>query len=1370
MATPNAVRGGLRANNIVALLEHKPGPGIYSRLERAVQGLPENVRVQELPGLLKRYKDGIPGWELKAVDFDSITAGRTTVPRDELLAAVRERSPVFTTREVRLSENLPAVSFARQKVPDEIRLPALEAINREDNLGFDSPQEGLAVARAYPDWRQRWEMSDEEAAHVIRYLDYLKDQEASRTAPQAPIGGIGAETPHGTTRFHDYKPDGATNYTELVFLENNAAPEGSPPPVSWMPNIPHHWHEAYPQPWGAPQDVKNATTRDAVAHMRFAEQGDALRLLESQSDAHNRNIKAAKSGAETRPYSLEQVQSELDAKRLLLEAARQGKAAVEIASPEWVSETVGMPLEHAQHRYGKVLPSEVERAGRKLGGFRESGPATVEAPTKANWRALGQNANEAERQLNDTAVLIRQLVEQQAVQGIGDARLPDVSDRTQRALNDAVMRSRLDVDDQWLRTQRANELRDAVGNYIWERRGKPGAGSSQLFSEAHRIMPAVMKHVEDMQELDRVRTALTKQANAAYDASRQATPPSGWRGVISDEMRKNIITKGIPAAVAIGAGTGLATGGSEAEAKPILPNSDAALRAAMPWQTQRKIARLTKQVDSAYEKGDFKTAEKLDAQREQIVDDWDNRLEEMDEGDPAEEEISPDESQFDGGPSPSVEEQVRDAYRRYLNGEMEGDSEYVGGRLEPLPPGQPPGQRWVGGEWVDVTPEQSLARRVRSAVAGEGFMATGDDLNFAGGEYNPAGGRAARDAVYAAPDEQINDMARDLYQSHESIKAKLRNATPEDNVRAMQAQLRDMPAGLAAAPVMAQAQSVNERRELPTGSGGTTQDLVRGVVGDNDFSMAISPTEWQAHAQRLKTEGPSMEQQKFQRNVTEVLGQPIIRVGAAKDTGVRFIDGDDFDRITPAKFVGEYLDVYGGRMDDAARAQVLDRVAGRLSGTYLETDYMADDIVNRMMGSLKESSPQGKYAKVDPMPQEQLDALKQQHGDWAESMVTPGTAENFEALRGYELLRTTLDGEHAPVYADSMSNTMAFASGFVDGDSRRDFHELTFSPGPEGRFGRANRDFFRSRQREGEPAAFRDQDGTSRFASTGMNNVQGLLRAGGDMSTAVGRASWPLYDFFADFSRTNLGQALSGQDMDSSDWNFQQARHQAFDREQPILPTGMSREMFDWQRQGHMKDREEGLAWGATTYPNVQQAFDNITGSKTQKTWGPPAYNQYGPQFLQNTVGNIPSAGIMAASAATGGLAGLAAGAFKPAGSTVRSMINAGMGLGRGAAKGVGAAVASQAGDAPIDGFTDVAIGSTLAGPGNYLNYMGTPEQDNALLPGVDPNAMSIEELNDRRDIATQKRDDRFFEQKFQWNKKQKTPEEQAYDQWRQNQ
>jgi hypothetical protein len=69
-------------------------------MQRAVEAMPEMVRAEELPGLIRRHKEGVPGWELKAVDLPSLYEGRTAVPREELLRAVQERSPLYTHGEV----------------------------------------------------------------------------------------------------------------------------------------------------------------------------------------------------------------------------------------------------------------------------------------------------------------------------------------------------------------------------------------------------------------------------------------------------------------------------------------------------------------------------------------------------------------------------------------------------------------------------------------------------------------------------------------------------------------------------------------------------------------------------------------------------------------------------------------------------------------------------------------------------------------------------------------------------------------------------------------------------------------------------------------------------------------------------------------------------------------------------------------------------------------------------------------------------------------------------------------------------------------------------------------------------------------------
>lgn len=213
---------------IAGLLTYNPGPGIYSRLERAIQAMPENVRVQELPGLLKRHKEGVPGWELKATDLDSVIAGRDVVPREELLARVREASPVYTHKEVVLGG-----------------APTTQETFLHGTYGADGELIKAPRTEALP---------------------FHQD------APS----NLGAGVAHGAPRFEQYG-QGGENYSELLLIDPDK-------PARMLP-APHHFHKDYP---GAFLDTgranKEAASYGTVAHARFDTHGDALRINELQSD------------------------------------------------------------------------------------------------------------------------------------------------------------------------------------------------------------------------------------------------------------------------------------------------------------------------------------------------------------------------------------------------------------------------------------------------------------------------------------------------------------------------------------------------------------------------------------------------------------------------------------------------------------------------------------------------------------------------------------------------------------------------------------------------------------------------------------------------------------------------------------------------------------------------------------------------------------------------------------------------------------------------------------------------------------------------------------------------------------------------------
>lgn len=502
---------------VAGYLTYDPGPGIYSRLERAVQQMPEKVRVQELPGLLKRYKEGVPGWELKATDLDSTIAGRDVVPRDELLAAVRERSPVHTTREIRLEEPQP------RHMPDDMRKAAMDVLRSTGYLGFDTAGQAAAAVREYPDWRSRWEVSDEEAVPLEAYRNWFyQDDYAGRK-----IGGLGATEAHGPTRFHEYADPGASDYTELVFLQ---------PGFGRRPG--HHWHADYPKEWGANQSVKSAAGQDAVAHMRMASYGDALRLLESQSDVLNDAIKAGDLGGVPPSYHMQPAQVEMDIKRLALEAARSGKRAIEIASPESISRRVGMPLDHAQHRYGKVAVSELERLGRKMGGLVDDTPAHAGEVIRYELPYDGGNLVTEPRG---------------AAEKIFRNEFPRTGPAPAFEIDPSQAYNRLEYSYSLHPEQvgpNATILHAALSKRL-ERAGMPAAEAEIA---AGKRMPEIMRLAEEQaaraSAYDRVYELRDAQDAAGKMAERAGTP--GRRYLMSDEMRRRLIQEGVGAAVAGG--------------------------------------------------------------------------------------------------------------------------------------------------------------------------------------------------------------------------------------------------------------------------------------------------------------------------------------------------------------------------------------------------------------------------------------------------------------------------------------------------------------------------------------------------------------------------------------------------------------------------------------------------------------------------------------------------------------------------------------------------------------------------------------------------------------------------------------------------
>lgn len=305
---------------VAGYLTYNPGPGIYSRLERAVEAMPENVRAQEIPGLIKRYKDGVPGWELKAVNLDSVVAGRDVVPRSEILAAVKERSPVYTHREVVLSEAGPHMRWEGDNSFNEPGAVPRDQMPEPARIGTTADPQGQPV---YPEYGQGGD----------NYTEVLLTQ------PVADLLG-------------DYG-----NHW------GNARAAGTGDAVA------HARFDTH----GDALRINELQSDLGIHNRKQREHAD----LNPQILFGERLNPASQAGI---PFPLEDAWADILIKRLALEAARKGHRAIEVASPRAIADKVGGNIDNYEHFYGKVVPGALERLGRKMGGLTADRAATNVAP------------------------------------------------------------------------------------------------------------------------------------------------------------------------------------------------------------------------------------------------------------------------------------------------------------------------------------------------------------------------------------------------------------------------------------------------------------------------------------------------------------------------------------------------------------------------------------------------------------------------------------------------------------------------------------------------------------------------------------------------------------------------------------------------------------------------------------------------------------------------------------------------------------------------------------------------------------------------------------------------------------------------------
>jgi len=305
---------------IAGLIGYNPGPGLYSRMTRAVEQMPAVIRTQELPGLLRKYPEGVPGWEVKAVA--PALEGVESIPRQDLLDLIKQNSPVYTHRELILGGR-PQQGF-----------------EPEHYIGDQPSKEG-------------WPISD--------YQD----------APSR----LGGAVSHGEPHYGSYG-QGGTSYAELLLLQpgQSGIGFGSHWSGRGLPSQDQAVAHARYDTHGDALRINELQSDLGIHNRKQREQAQ-----ESRRRLEERGVPVGSLGMDTTlPFPLEDAWADILIKRLALEAARGGHRAIEVASPRAIADKVGGNIDNYEHFYGKVVPGAIERLGRKMGGVT---PVSQPAPT-----------------------------------------------------------------------------------------------------------------------------------------------------------------------------------------------------------------------------------------------------------------------------------------------------------------------------------------------------------------------------------------------------------------------------------------------------------------------------------------------------------------------------------------------------------------------------------------------------------------------------------------------------------------------------------------------------------------------------------------------------------------------------------------------------------------------------------------------------------------------------------------------------------------------------------------------------------------------------------------------------------------------------
>lgn len=367
-----------------------PRPLLRSRLLSALEGMPDRYQAKDLPGLLRRHPEGVPGWEIKAAGLDPSQPADTEVGRaiagggmlnnEEVFDQAFQRSPGWEIRGVQLSNmSGPHLDMASPPTARPLWDSVLAGLDHSDGRPQYiewSPYYSSADISAVP-WKydEHVFLSPYEVEHPgasAQRLQWLQEMLLEGRMSPSDIWELsqGWQAHHyGQVRVPSWWADGNVRPGMI------AGRQFQRPSITASPREATGYN---PNNLDEDEGLAEMSTA-AHGHIRTWQTPDAIMLGEAQSDAANYLHKEKKKGdqliaAGQPPYAPMHGMDiqDLAIKMTLAKAARDGLDFVEIPSGTYSAamlsdESPSRSAIATHSRRNERLASLLEREGAKLG-------------------------------------------------------------------------------------------------------------------------------------------------------------------------------------------------------------------------------------------------------------------------------------------------------------------------------------------------------------------------------------------------------------------------------------------------------------------------------------------------------------------------------------------------------------------------------------------------------------------------------------------------------------------------------------------------------------------------------------------------------------------------------------------------------------------------------------------------------------------------------------------------------------------------------------------------------------------------------------------------------------------------------------------